>query len=296
MLKITKLNDFKPVAAFIAGLNTDQQYHVGFCGTNREEIFHTLLHAFSDLPLESSFVAAFENKKIIGVIGLDIDEDTKEAELWGPFILHEEWDQVALMMWGKLLEQLPISLSKVHGFFNIHNKNCRQFMERLLADEGREDSILKISRINHQQSTPDKAIIISEMTEASFESFKVLHQESFPNAYYTAEEIYHKTDHENKVFIATANNELHGYVYSEANPKFQEGDIHFIAVSYASRNNGIGKKLVNRSLDFMFSFEELDEITLCVDSSNQAAIKIYLKAGFTELHKLVSYELTFEHS
>ncbi|WP_442857078.1 hypothetical protein [Bacillus sp. FJAT-45037] len=41
----------------------------------------------------------------------------------------------------------------------------------------------------------------------------------------------------------------------------------------------------------MFSFQELEEIILCVNSSNKAALKIYEQAGFIELNKLVSYNL-----
>lgn len=70
MIEIKYSKDLKAVSTFIANMNKHDQHHVGYCGINEEEILHTLLNDFSDIPLEESFVVAFENDKIIGVLGL----------------------------------------------------------------------------------------------------------------------------------------------------------------------------------------------------------------------------------
>lgn len=296
MIDIRKPIDYEAVAAFIADMNKDQQNHVGYCGTKADEVLHTLQNDFSDLPLEKSLITTYENDQLIGVIGLDIDEDTKAGELWGPFVMHRDWEQISRLMWEKLITQLPHgSLSSVLGFYNQHNERCESFMEKLGAKrDERENTILKITRSEYCTTIEEEGLI-REYVHDDFESFKALHHDAFKQPYYNADDIIKKLDHENKLFIAADQVKMLGYVYCETNPTFSEGDIHFIAVSPAARNKGIGRKLISKSLDFMFSFKELEEIILCVDSSNQPAIKIYKSVGFTQLHELISYELSLKN-
>ena len=53
-----------------------------------------IFHDFSHIGWEKSFVVTYENNKIIGVLGFDVDEVKKCAEIWGPFIKAENWEEV----------------------------------------------------------------------------------------------------------------------------------------------------------------------------------------------------------
>ena len=291
MIELKYSKDLEAVSTFIANMNMITQHHVGYCGINEEEVLHTLLNDFSDFPLEESLMIAYENDKMIGFLGFDIDGNTRNAEIWGPFVNHDEWQQVSIMMWDKLVKQLPLSLNKAQGFYQIHNTNCISFMKRLGAINKGEHSILTITRSQLQRSS-EANCDVAEMTSNEYNSFKLLHEVAFKHAYFTAEEIIEKINNEHKVFVASSEGKLLGYVFCEANPNFSEGDIHFIAVTPHARNRGIGRQLLNESLKFLFSFHEINEITLCVNRSNEAAISIYKKVGFEEQHQLVTYELT----
>lgn len=290
ILRLTKPNDIRELSNFISQLNILRRHHVGYCGTEVEEIEHTLLNDFSDLPLEKSFVAAYENDSLVGVLGIDVDMESNSAEIWGPFIRHEKWDKLANMMWENLLRQLPLTVNRLNGFYNIENVNGNRFMEQLGACYNGEHTILKIAR----KITSQKPSIF-EITKEFNEKFQALHEEMFPDAYYSAIEMLDKQSDEQKLFIAAHSGELLGYVFCEANPSFAEGDIHFIAVSVNARNKGIGQDLIEKSLEFLFSFVEINEITLCVNSSNEAALKLYGKVGFQEQSRLKSYKCHLEN-
>ncbi|ADU28917.1 GNAT family N-acetyltransferase [Evansella cellulosilytica] len=293
MIKIDDPKDLEEIAAFIAGLNNDKKHHVAYCGTKKEEVLHTLQDDFSDLPLEKSIVAAYENNQLVGVLGLDIDASSNEGELWGPFVVHSDWQKVALLMWHHLLAQLaPFSLKTVFGFHNVHNKECDTFFLSLGGErENREDTILRITR-NDIDSVEKNSTII-EYQDDFAEAFKKLHQDAFPNAYYSSDEIVSRLSEYNKLFLVVVQERLVGYAYCEINTAFSEGDIHFIAVEKKARNKGVGKSLVKECLAFMYSYEEINEITLCVNSNNHSAIKIYRSAGFKEFYHVASYELSF---
>lgn len=290
MISLSKPRNTQELAHFISQLNTQPHQHVGYCGTVAEEIEHTLLHDFSDHPLEVSFVTAYENNSVVGAMGLDIDQESNSAEIWGPFIDHENWEKLAKEMWDKLLNELPIPIHTFYGFYNVQNENAKMFMNQLRALNRGEHSILTIANKEFTKQNPS----IMEISQEYYEPFKALHQEMFPHAYYSAEEMISKQNDKHKLFIAVQNGEFLGYVFCEANPEFAEGDIHFVAVTENARNRGIGRGLIEKSLQFLFSFEEMKEITLSVNSTNKAAINLYEKAGFLTQNRLNAYEITSE--
>ncbi|MGM7701879.1 GNAT family N-acetyltransferase [Pseudalkalibacillus sp. Hm43] len=280
---------YEEVASFIAELNKEKHHHVGYCGEQTDEVLHTLLNEFSDLPLESSLVAAFEDDRMVGVFGIDLEKESGEGELWGPFVRHVDWHEVATLMWAFLNGQVSDHLKKVVGFYNVENQNAHQFMEWLAAEKRNRHAILKIAQGNHTSDTVGQECV--ELSDPLIEDFQRLHDETFEDTYFSSVDILGRKNRENKVFVEKDGGDLKGYIYVEANPAFGEGDIHYVAVSPQYRKQGVGKRLVQKGLDFMFSFQELEEIVLCVDADNEQACRLYVGAGFKKVHTLNSYVL-----
>ena len=80
---VSSILKIEEVAAFIANMNKDATHHVGYCGDEKEELLQTIIHDFSDIGWEQSFVATYENNNLIGLLGFDVDEVKKCAEIWG---------------------------------------------------------------------------------------------------------------------------------------------------------------------------------------------------------------------
>ncbi len=88
-----------------------------------------------------------------------------------------------------------------------------------------------------------------------------------------------------KIALAKAD-ELAGYIYVEAEPEFGEGNIEFFAVNELQRSKGIGKKLLIMGLKWLFLFDSISSIKLCVNLKNEKAINLYKKVGFKQKHQL----------
>ena len=71
---VSSILKIEEVAAFIANMNKDATHHVGYCGDEKEELLQTIIHDFSDIGWEQSFVATYENNNLIGLLGFDMDE------------------------------------------------------------------------------------------------------------------------------------------------------------------------------------------------------------------------------
>lgn len=290
MFKVRSSNDISEISRFISEMNSQSKHHIGYCGTDALEIKHTLLNDFSDLPFEESFLCAYEGDVLIGVLGLDYDKETAEAELWGPFISNNNWQEVANLLWDTMLKNFPFPLMRIYGFYNVENLAGKWFMEVQGVKFEGEHSIMTISsrNVSLNQST---TITINEMQDDNIKEFKALHEQEFPNTYFSAEEIISRQGEEQKLFIATNQQQFYGYVFCEVTPEFGEGDIHFLAVSPTARKKGVGTQLLKKCLGFFSSFETITEITLSVKLDNQAALKVYLNAGFYEKHRLKFFSL-----
>lgn len=274
------------IASFIASMNKDATHHVGYCGDEKEELLHTILHDFSDIGWERSFVVIYEGNKIIGVLGFDVDEVKKCAEIWGPFIKAENWEEIALLMWKELIEKVPFRIEKFYGFYHMENNNCANLMKSVNAKEQDRHSIFSLSN-----NIVGQRIIynVEEALPQVFEQFISLHNNVFPNTYYEGNEIIERLSDTNKLFVSVENDRLEGYIYVEVNPEFQEANIEFIATAEESRGKGIGECLLRAAIQHIFSFQGMRGIELCLNTNNEGAMKLYKKVGFEEKACLQHY-------
>ncbi|MDA1535788.1 GNAT family N-acetyltransferase [Bacillus tropicus] len=282
---VSSISKVEDVASFIANMNKDAIHHVGYCGDEKKEVLHTILHDFSDIGWEKSFIVTYEDNKIIGVLGFDVDEGKRCAEIWGPFIKAENWEEVALHMWKELIEKVPFHIEKFYGFYHVENNNCARLMKKLYAKEQDRHSIFILNNIVEQR-------IICNVEEALpqvFEQFIALHNHVFPNTYYEGNEIIERLSDTNKLFVSMKNGKLEGYVYVEVNPEFHEANIEFIATAENSRRKGVGEQLLQGAIQYIFSFQEMKEIELCLNTNNDRAMKLYKKVGFEEKACLQHY-------
>lgn len=286
-LIIRPILDLQSAADLIAECNNEVSQHVGYCGNKKEEILHTLLNDFSDLPTRESLIGAYDNNRLIGVLGLDVDMESQEAEIWGPFIISSDWNGIASKMWKQLIENLSVSIKLFHGFYSIENQKAENFMQEHDFSKGEEHIILsaKASFLDY-----DSDLHVQELDSLFTGPFIELHQKLFPKTYYDGSEILNRLNDERRVMIAHENDQLIGYVYFEASREFREGNIEYIGVSPNYRNMGIGSKLIKSALKQLFTEFLIEEIQLCVGAKNEKALKLYKKAGFVEKYNLIAYQ------
>lgn len=287
MIKISGINNnmVDITADFIARQNNIKSKHIGYCGTEFEEIKHSMLDDFSDLPLEESMVLAFEDDKLIGVLGFDIDSDSGCAEVWGPFVEHNDWMRIAQKLWSGASKMILDKVKDVQMFIDMENENCIEFAEALHLEKV---NIGKTMIIKRDDINSLKPIELKELPPVFYDDMKKLHDSNFQDTYYSGETLINRINENRKVFIATEGNSLLGYIYIEVEPKFGEGTIHYVAVREESRGRGTGSKLLNIALNWAFSFKTIESINLWVNVKNNAE-KLYEEIGFKDLSTFVFY-------
>lgn len=283
--KLAKKEDINRIASFIVKINSKEESHIGYCGTNREEIANSLVEDITDIPFNESFIIGTEDEEIIGILGFDTDFDSNSAEIWGPFLEEDKWDIIA-EMWSKMIEVLPKEIGLISMFINKKNENCLRLADNFDFSKESEQTILSFERpyIKKLQDIP-----IIELSADFYEDMQLLHDKVFPNTYYSGSQIIERLNDHKKVFIDIKNNKLTGYIYVEGNPEFGDGSIEFFAVDELQRGKGIGSKLLTMALKWLFTFDSINNIILCVNSANEKALNLYKTVGFKQKHQLCYY-------
>ncbi|ANF95359.1 GNAT family N-acetyltransferase [Paenibacillus bovis] len=288
------------IARLISEQNAKPAHHVGYCGTKAEEIAYSIHEEFGEYELERYVTLLYEQGELIGLLLLDTDEEEGQAELWGPFILTEdsyEWQMAADQLWAAAVDKCSPSIQIIAGFYHIHNYHALAWMQAKQAAKQGQHSILKLEKRPIQPVTSDtigdhqlQIVDIGEMINtlsalsanqsAYLYLFRNLHNECFPSTYYAADTILNRLDQDNRLFVCLNQNEFAGYVYLEGNCEFREGQIEYIAVRPDRRGKKIGLYLLHYALQHLFEYIQVEEVSLCVNKSNPAAINLYHKAGF----------------
>ncbi|UII57573.1 GNAT family N-acetyltransferase [Cytobacillus spongiae] len=290
MLVVKKMDakELKEAASFIAQVNQIEEHHIGYCGTDANEIRKSLAEDLTDVPFTESFVTAYWNEELIGVLGFDVATDDQSAETWGPFVKGYDF-RVAQNMWEHLIESLPNEIQTLAMFPNQKNTRAIQFAQELQFVKKSEQAILTFHRNDCCKLKEAKQ---HKLTEAFEEQMIELHDRIFPGTYYSGKTIVDRQNEERQVFILTEGTRLIGYIYVEAEPEFGEGSIEFFAVDEGERGKGIGEQLLAIALRWLFTFPTIEEITLCVNASNDRAIRLYQKVGFRLEHELSYFSKT----
>ncbi|NOK61189.1 MAG: GNAT family N-acetyltransferase [Chloroflexi bacterium AL-W] len=293
MLQFARLtrqpSDLTQLAAWLADLNQQPQHHIGYLGTEPAEIAQSI-QDFDVLP-HKAWIVAHAGQELVGALGFDIDLDAGRTWLYGPFANHSDWPTVADGLWSNLQPLLPQITLEHELFCNEQHANCIAFAERHGFRQHSHDFIWNFHRGLLAQLSETTAEVL---TELYYEAVCNLHDQIFPGTYYSGQEILNRLNDQRRMFIATDNGQLLGYAYVEVEPAFGDGSIEFIGVDNAARGRGIGSQLMAASLQWMFSFETVQEINLTVNAENQRALGLYRRVGFQHAHTMCSFRKIVE--
>ena len=283
---IEKVKDLEELARFLSLINQHKTLHIGYCGVQMEEIYKTLREDFvSDDGDIHFFIARSHTADIIGAIGIDVDGSS--AEVWGPFTKVSS-RKLSVLLWEQLVNEHP-TIQAFHFFINKLNIEQQVFLNDLGAKNTGEHLILEIKAERFQNVSEFKSTMFNP---SDFPAFEKLHSENFPNTYYDAKTIKEKLDDEKILrVLKTDINELIGYAYYEVDIEMAEASLEYIVISREAQNQGHGSMLLKEVLTHIFSYPQINEVSLSVSNNNSRANHLYLKNGFKRKDILMSFVL-----
>jgi ribosomal protein S18 acetylase RimI-like enzyme len=275
------------LAGFVAELNRDEAQQIGYLDSEPAQVAASLVE-HGAVPHER-WVVASEGEQLVGAFGFDFDLELGRAWLYGPFVRHGAWAATADSLWAAVLPLLPGGLREHELFFNVKNVDGLAFAERHGFPLHGDALILRFGRDALVRLPEPEA---QELQPSQHAAFEALHARTFPNTYYSGPQMLGFIDEHHKVFVLAEGDALLGYAYVVVRPAFGEATVEFIGVDERMRGRGFGARLLAASLRWMFSFPSVHESFLTTGAENRAAIGLYRKAGFQQLHTMRAFRKT----
>lgn len=278
------VDQLEEAAAFIAALNSNKKFHIGYCGTNKEDLLNDLREDFIVDNQVNVFVSRHADE-ITGLIGFDIYDGT--GEVWGLFSRAQQIDN-QLQLWHFATSKLN-QVKEFLFFINEENRFQLHFMETIDAKKSSDELYLKRMKETFQ---PLEVMLSEPYSEQDFAQFEAIHSHAFPNTYYSAKTIVERLhNHAHQLIVLKENHALQGYAYFETDDAQHTTHLEFIAIATAYRGLGLGKQLLNEALTLIFANEVITHVTLTVNNTNTHANSLYYQTGFQKQDALLSYIL-----
>ena len=282
--------DERLIAEFIANMNSRPELHIGYCGTDADDIERDMAENFTEVPFEECFVVARNGGVIAGVLGFDPDMAHGRAELWGPFA-KDGSIETAERLFAEAAAIFPESIVSAGMFVNSSNRLCLELAARLGFEKRSDEAILEARLETFSKAAALNAIpgaTVEELRPERHRELIALHEAAFPGTYYDGTSIVARAreGRRKKAFTCDIEGGFAGYVYAEAGHGPNEGSIEFFAVDGRFRGHGIGALLLRSALEWLFSEGAAKSVKLCVNSANDGAIRLYERAGFEVRHRM----------
>ncbi len=274
--------DLSAVAAFIARLNAapaTQSLH-GPTGTPRR--IRMALEQPDSFPdgWTRSFVLSDEPaREICAVLGCQFDPDRTLGWLWGPWFENsKDWPTLGPALFNSLFDLLPASVRRIDAFLHTENRPGLRFLQAHGFSPGPVTHIYVAPRSGWSVAETPPYLPLRAAHEVAFAR---LHAETFPARGGTpAEILLAGRDEEHAIFAATNNLRLLGSVCVSVNRAPLEGFIDYLAVKETARGQGIGTRLLQTALHWIFNDRRLPQAALTVSDWRSGAQRLYAHAGF----------------
>jgi ribosomal protein S18 acetylase RimI-like enzyme len=270
-------------------LNEQPEHHIVYFGTTPQEIEHYLLEEQS-IPPEESYLKAYYDGELTGVIGLEYDLDLKRAWIEGPLIQGAHWVEIADELYAAVLNLIPESIND----YELACDARHIYMGDFSAKHGyyhNGDAALLIFQRSNLTGLPE--IHEPQLDEGFAGQMQRLHDQLFPGTYYSGKQLLGKIDQHHKIFMVAKAKSLLGYIFVYVSPSIGDAYIDFIGVKEEVRRQGYGKRLLVSALHWIFSFPEVNQVGLTVRVENDAAVKMYEDSGFICERTLRGYRKKF---
>ena len=273
-------SEVREAATFIARHQAKPESHMSNIGIEEAVIVSELTEFETQL-----FVDRDETGKILGVTGVDYDEELNRGFLYGPWSTSNGWDERADVLLGRAIEALPARTETLEGAFNMRNRRAQAFCDRHGFELVRDHFMMGFARDSRAlRADPD----IREMTDDDRDAVMALHGRCFEAAWPSPRQLMEQLEKgENRViFVLYLDDDLAGYHYAVVDDENGEAYVENIGVDERFRTRGIATRLLVHGLWWMYGFESVRNIELMVREENAPAIRVYEKAGFRKLHAI----------
>jgi len=292
-LRQAQNGDFEAISTLIAEQNKRAETHCIHSDTGEDA--HSICNEMTRLDAEGEicFVMASIEGQVTSAMGCELDVELGRGWLRGPFIvdLQNDWNASASVLFKGLLDVLPVSIHQLDTFLNVENRRGNDFY---FSQNFQQLRLVHVYLCKAPENPVPNTDLCKRLHPRQAQAFVDLHQTVFPGTYATGQRILDKLDDQHQVFVGEQENEMMGYLYAAIEEDTGDGSIEFVGVREEARGKGIGRKLLQTALYWLFEVKQVPQVLLVVNDNLANACSLYESVGFrlkyTGVHNRKSWE------
>jgi ribosomal protein S18 acetylase RimI-like enzyme len=272
--------ELREFAEFIAPLQQEPRSNMAMVGYDPVGIAKELEEFETKL-----FFDRASDGTLLGVIGFDYDEPLGRGYLYGPWVVADDWNECAARLIDVVMAQAPSEMKAMETAFNKVNADAERFATERGFELVRDHFTMTFEPKDRVlASDPD----IRDVQDSDRQRVMEIHERCFEGVWPTGAQLFEQLEKapDRKIFVLELDGQIAGYHYATVDREVGEGFVDNIGVDETFRGRGVATRLLSHGLAWMFGFDEIKRIELSVREENQAALKVYEKAGFERLRAL----------
>jgi len=224
-------------------------------------------------PPEQAFRILYDARgQIQGALGLDLSQ--QRGWLHGPFA-QGDCEAVYARLWQDLWQRLPAGIQQLSNFIDMAAQDLR---DSHLAQGFVSSTPSYIFQMPAQLQSAEAGLPEASATEA--EALANLHSTAFPQTWLSPAELIRAQAPQEALLCLSQQGLPVGYVRVSQAEGLSQGQIDFLAVQPQYQGQGLGRRLLQAGLHWIFNLRGLAEAHLVVSSDNPAALQLYHSVGF----------------
>lgn len=211
-----------------------------------------------------------------------VSKDMKRIDVIGPFFRDETINEAV-----KIINTIQDNyrLASLNFFFPKEQQLMEQLMERLNATRHDDEFILRLDRLNSEDTSISHLIPVPKH---DYKSLWTMHETIFGETYLTHDDFFH--DSSRATYGYYDEGKLIGYgVIKSQTPTMHTLEVLGIDKNYRGKNHG--KTLMRELISLAFMNPRVDTLELVVESKNEKALKIYQSFGFILKSHSLNYSI-----
>ncbi len=239
-----------------------------------------------DPPWQAAFLGVYSGSELVAVLGCDCDFEMGRGWLHGPFAQDKDWQNLFKQLFDGWEQRLPATITRLSNYLDQANQAGLDFhLQRGFQAKGLFYVLLAKAQPT-QRPTSVRPFLPSDA-----EMLCQLHALAFPAAWLSGPAMIAQRDDTHAVFIAWEQGQRVGYIRLSQHLELPEAEIEYLAVDPAWRGRGIGRKLLQAGLDWIFAERGLPTAVLNVSADNAQALDLYLSVGFEVKERAIALDL-----
>lgn len=291
MIRKFEDSDFKNVVNFIYSNNKHSKSKIGYAGIVKDEIEETLKQDFSDLALHESIFLQTENEEIKVLFALDVDKESQNVEVWGPYYNDKTSIEDIDKVWQYILHS-NFKGYKFLFFINKENEMGINFVDQYLKSDRQGEHVDLVYKLDDKIDMYENTKTVKVVEKEYSENIISIHNTLFKDSYYNGEKLFSNLKKEEvKIYILEHDDfgDI-GYLYCEKSDEDQEIYIDYIGIDLKYQGKYYSKELLYHLLKSV-DRNKYKYIRTCVNSDNNKALNMFKKLNYNIEDSNISYTI-----